>query len=64
MKAVVEYGLKPSKNLPYSLDILCGRKVFNIEWNDAGEVQLVSFKRGSWEETVLLWGEEQLVGRV
>ena len=64
-KAVVEYGLERSKNLlPYGLDIWCDRKVFNIEWNDAGEVRLVSFKRGSWEETVLSWGEEQPAARV
>ena len=29
----------------------CGRlyKVLNIEWDDHGKVELVSFRRGAWE---------------
>ena len=45
-------------NLPYGLDIwdLDGvGKVLNIEWRDTGEFELVSFRRGEWESTVLAW---------
>ena len=45
-------------NLPYGLDIwdIHGvGKVLNIEWRDTGEFELVSFRRGEWESTVLAW---------
>ena len=45
---------KGSINLSYGLDIWDKKgKVLNIEWNDTGEVQLVSFRRGHWEHKVL-----------
>jgi hypothetical protein len=34
---------------PHLLDILQGRKVFSIRWNDAGLVEIVRFQRGEWE---------------
>ena len=41
-------------NLNYGLDIWDKKgKVLNIEWNDTGEVLLVSFQRGDWEQKVL-----------
>lgn len=43
-------GLDCKTNLPYGLDIWSGRKVMNIEWDDRGRVDLVSFKRGPWEQ--------------
>ena len=47
-----------SKNLPYGLDIWTGRKVFNLEWDEeSGKVDLVTFKRGRWEEVVLRLAE-------
>jgi hypothetical protein len=43
-------GIASSTNLPYGLDIWdADQKVFNMEWNDAGDSVLVSFKRGDWE---------------
>ncbi len=43
-----------SVNLSYGLDIWDKtRKVLNIEWNDPGEVLLVSFRRGDWEQKIL-----------
>src|ERR1019366_3999383 len=41
-------NLVPPKNLPYGLDIWAPKKVLNIEWNDHGDVLLVSFKPGAW----------------
>jgi hypothetical protein len=39
------------KNLPYGLDIwlLQGGKVLNIEWSDAGAIEVISYKPGEWE---------------
>ena len=46
------------ENLGYGLDIWekpgIG-KVLNIEWDDAGTVDLVSFRHGDWEKKVLGW---------
>ena len=49
MKRAFEYGIVPRLNLPYGLDIWAGGKVLNLEWNDSGDMKLVSFKRGAWE---------------
>jgi len=43
-------------NLPYGLDIWDMEgvgKVLNIEWSETGDIHLVSFRRGAWEEKVL-----------
>jgi hypothetical protein len=37
----------------YGLDIWHGKKVFDIEWNDAEEVEVRSFIRGEWEDRLL-----------
>ncbi len=41
-----------SLNLANGLDIWCPKKVMNIEWDEKGLVELVSFRRGKWEETL------------
>lgn len=47
------FGRRPH-TLPYGLDIWAeGGKVFFVEWNDEGEIDLVSFKRGEWEKTLI-----------
>ena len=33
----------------YGLDIWAPKKVLNIEWEESGDVVLVSFRRGEWE---------------
>jgi hypothetical protein len=41
--------------LPWGIDIwLSGHKVMNLEWGDAGRVDLVSFRGGDWEQRLLL----------
>ncbi len=45
-------------NLGYGLDIWDRSgvgKVLNIEWDDSGTIELVSFRRGDWEKKVLSW---------
>ena len=47
-------GIAPPFNLPFCLDIWGTKgKVLNIEWDHENHVELVSFKRGKWEERVL-----------
>ena len=52
-------GLVPPKNLPYGLDIWAPKKVLNIEWNDHGDVLLVSFKPGAWQWELRRWMEAE-----
>jgi hypothetical protein len=42
------FGIPLRQNLPYGLDIWAPKKVLNIEWNDHGKVELVSFRPGEW----------------
>jgi hypothetical protein len=35
--------------MPYGLDIWAHQKVMNLEWDDDGSVELITFKRGEWE---------------
>jgi hypothetical protein len=44
-----QLGLKTPKNLPYGLDVWAPKKVMNIEWDDQGNVALVSLRPGAWE---------------
>ena len=44
-------GGKP--NLPYGLDIWWeGKKVMNVEWSDRGEFDVVSYRKGRWEDSL------------
>jgi hypothetical protein len=38
------HGLDPPENLPYGLDVWRGGKKLNIEWSDAGQVVVRSYK--------------------
>ena len=44
-----QLGLSAPKSLPYALDVWAPKKVLNIEWDDAGNVALVSLRPGAWE---------------
>ena len=48
-----QLGLKVSKNLPYGLDVWAPKKVLNIEWDDTGNVALVSLHLGAWESQLI-----------
>jgi hypothetical protein len=37
-------------NMPYGIDVWAPKKVLNIEWDDEGNIELVSFRAGDWEE--------------
>lgn len=42
--------------LPWGLDIWdvhVGGKVFNIQWDESDMVEVVTFKRGKWEQVLL-----------
>jgi hypothetical protein len=40
---------RAAPDLPYTLDIWSGTKVLSLQWDDAGKVNLISFKPGNWE---------------
>jgi hypothetical protein len=40
-------------NLPYGLDVWAGRKVLNLEWDHDDRIEIVSFRRGPWEDILL-----------
>ena len=45
---------------PWGLDIWADKKVLNIEWDDRKDItELVTLKRGDWEQTVLSWAAEE-----
>ena len=48
-----QLGLKMPKNLPYGLDVWAPKKVMNIEWDDQGNVALVSLRPGAWESQLM-----------
>ena len=37
----------------HGVDIWAPNKVLNLMWEDDGSVEIVSFRRGTWEETIL-----------
>jgi hypothetical protein len=41
------------KPMPYELSLWAGSKVLLMEREQGGEVQIVTFKRGDWEERLL-----------
>jgi len=41
------------RNLPHGLDVWHNRKkVMNVEWDDDGNRDLISFRSGSWEDDI------------
>jgi len=42
--------------LPWGLDVEQGRKVLNLQWDDAGRAEVISFIRGPWEDEALALG--------
>jgi hypothetical protein len=40
-------------NLPYGLNIWHARKkVLNVEWSDDGDLEVISYRCGEWEQTL------------
>ena len=39
-------------SLPYGLEIWAPKKVLNIEWDDAGTVELIGYDLGEWERAI------------
>ena len=49
-------------NLPFGLDIWAPNKVLNIEWDESGNIVVVSYKPGMWEEALEQWEHKRAVG--
>jgi hypothetical protein len=62
VRQAINFGLQPVANLPHGLDIWCNGKVLNIDWSDAGEVAVIGYKPGAWEQELERLGAA-LIGR-
>ena len=45
--ALIKQKARPT--LPYAIDVFCGKKVLNVEWDANGDIQIISFRPGEWE---------------
>jgi hypothetical protein len=43
------------KPMPYELSLWAGSKVLSMEWEQGGEVRIVTFKRGDWDSACWPW---------
>ena len=50
-QAISRQRAKPA--LPWCLEVWHGHTVLNLQWGDDGALEVVSFTRGLWEDTVL-----------
>lgn len=46
--------------MKYGLDVWADRKVFNLEWDDRGTIDIVNFTRGPWEDLLIALDPEAL----
>jgi hypothetical protein len=56
-----QFGLTVPQNLPYGLDVWAPKKVLNIEWDDKGNVTLVSLRPGAWETELITLAQTEVV---
>jgi hypothetical protein len=54
-------GLTVAQNLPYGLDVWAPKKVLNIEWDDKGNVVLVSLHPGGWQTELIKSAESEVL---
>lgn len=40
----------------YGLDIWFGKKVLSVQWDQEDEVEVISYRKGEWEEKLLAHG--------
>jgi hypothetical protein len=50
------------QNLPYGLDVWAPKKGLNIEWDDKGNVTLVSLRPGAWETELITLAQTAMNG--
>jgi hypothetical protein len=55
-----QHGLTVPQNLPYGLDVWAPNKVLNMEWDDEGNYEIVSFRPGAWEAELTALAEPQV----
>jgi hypothetical protein len=48
-----QLGRRVPHNLPYGIDVWAPNKLFNVEWDDKGNVKLVTLRRGAWEAELI-----------
>jgi hypothetical protein len=58
-----QLGLTVPQNLPYGLDVYTTKKVLNIEWDDKGNVVLVSLHPGAWETELIKLAKSKYLDR-
>jgi hypothetical protein len=56
-----QFGLTVPQNLPYGLDVWAPKKVLNIEWDDKGNVTLVSLRPGAWETELITLAQTEVL---
>jgi hypothetical protein len=49
----VQHGKPSPESWPYGLDVWAPKKVMCIEWDDQGNVLLVSLRHGEWEAELI-----------
>jgi hypothetical protein len=52
-----QHGKPSLESWPYGLDVWAPKKVMCIEWDDQGNVLLVSLRHGEWEAELIEAGE-------
>jgi hypothetical protein len=55
-----QLGLTVPQSLPYGLDVWAPKKVLNIEWDDKGNVALVSLRPGAWETELITLAKSEV----
>jgi hypothetical protein len=50
-QAISRQRAKPA--LPWCLEVWHGHTVLNLQWDDGGTVEVISFTRGPWEDDAL-----------
>lgn len=46
--------------MKYGLDIWVGKKVFNLEWDESGTIDIINFTRGPWEHLLFALAGDNL----
>jgi hypothetical protein len=54
-----QHSLTVPRSLPYGLDVWANKKVLNVEWDDQGNVALVSLRPGAWEAELTALADTQ-----
>lgn len=56
-----QHRLPVPRNLPYGLDVWAPKKVLNIEWDDKGNIVIISLRPGAWETELITSAESEVL---